>query len=78
MSEYNWSQVPTYEGVRKSKRLATSKGGAKHEPPEEDVNMYDCFSNKDEEDKEMEPEPRETPTGPNCPLLQKIARDIRN
>ena len=43
VNEYNWSQVPTYEGGRRSKRLATTEGGAKHEPPEEDVNMYDCF-----------------------------------
>ena len=40
--------------------------------------MYDCFSNKDKEDKEMEPEPSEAPTGPSCPLLQKVAREIRN
>ena len=58
VNEYKWSQVPTYEGGRKSKRLATSKGDAKHEPPEEDINMYDCFSDEDEEDEELEPEPR--------------------
>ena len=78
VNEYNWSRVPTYKGGRRSKRLATSKGGAKHEPPEEDINMYDCFSDDDKEDKEMEPEPSERPNGLTCPLLQKLARDIRN
>ena len=66
-----------YEGGRRSKRLATSKAGAKHKPPEEDVNMYECFSDKDKEDKEMEPEPSEMPTR-GCPIIQKIARDICN
>ena len=75
VNEYNWSRVPTYEGGRRSKRLATSEGGAKHEPPEEDINMYDCFSDDDKEDEEMEPEPTETK---GCPLIQKITQDIRN
>ena len=75
MNEYNWSQVPTYEGGWRSKRLATSESGARHEPPEEEVNMYDCFSDNNEEDEEMEPESTEIK---GCPLIQKITQDIRN
>ena len=37
--------------------------------------MYDCLSDDDEEDEEMEPEPSVVK---GCPLIQKIARDIRN
>ena len=68
MNEYRWSRVPTYEGGRKSKRSATSKGGAKQEPPEED-NMYDCFSDDNEEDEKLE-DP-EAPTK-GCPLIRRI------
>ena len=55
VNEYNWSQVPTYEGGRSCKRLATSKGGNKHEPPEQDENMYDCLDEEDEEVEERKP-----------------------
>ena len=75
VDEYNWSRVPTYEGGRRSKRVATSEGGTKYKPPEHDVNMYEGLSKEDKEDKEMELAPSEAPTGPNCPILQEIARN---
>ena len=40
--------------------------------------MYDCLSENDGEDKEMEPAPSEAPTGPNCPIIQEIVRKMCN
>ena len=71
-NEFKWSQVPTYKGGQESKKLATSKGGKKNKPSEQeenfydclskeeteqDKNMYDCLSKDNKEDKEMEPAP---------------------
>ena len=47
IDEYKWSRVPTYEGGRKSRRVATSEGGAKQEQPEEEENFYDCLDEND-------------------------------
>ena len=74
MDEFNWSRVPTYEGGWRSTRLATSEGGTKHEPLEEDVNMYDCLSKDDEEDEEMEP----APAGTNKDPIKEVMRKLRN
>ena len=63
VDEYKWSQVPTYEGDRGSERVATSEGGNKHEPPVQDNNFYECLSDMEEEDEEMEPDPGPLPPG---------------
>ena len=49
IDKYKWSQVPTYEGGRKSRRVATSKGGAKQEQTEKEENFHDCLDEMVEE-----------------------------
>ena len=48
-NEFKWSRVPTYEGGRESKRVATSEGGKKNEPPEQEENFYDCLREEETE-----------------------------
>ena len=54
INEYKWRQVPTYEGGRKSKRVATSEGGAKQEQTDQEENFYDCLDEMIEETEQDE------------------------
>ena len=77
VNEYKWSQVPTYEGDRGSKRVATSEGGNKAKQEEPEKNFYDCLSEEDEPDEEMEPAPTSSAGGVSG-ICQDILRDLRN
>ena len=82
VNEFRWCRVPTYEGGRNNKRVATSEGGKKHESPEQEDelsdNFYDCLEEMEEaeEDEEMEQDPGPMPG--NCDICQSILRDQRN
>ena len=70
VNEYEWRRVPTYEGDSRNDGVATSEGGKEHQPAKKEDNFYDCLSEDDEEDEEMEPEP--IPTAGNCTICLKI------
>ena len=76
VNEYEWSRVPTYEGDSRNDGVATSEGGKEHQPATQEDNYYDCLSEDNEEDEEMEPEP--IPTAGNCTICLKLLRDQRN
>ena len=82
VNEFRWCRVPTYEGGRNNKRVATSEGGKKHESldleDELSDNFYDYLEEIEEaeEDKEMEQDPGPMPG--NCDICQSILREKRN
>ena len=83
-NEFKWSRVPTYEGGRESKRVATSEGGKKSEPPEQEENFYDCLDEQDmdmydclsEDDEEDDDTPDKEKTQSSMIILRKPMKDF--